>query len=375
MSATPTPPPSPATAPAQPTSNAQRKRVLSVIAFAAIALIGVLLVLYAWRLPPFGSSVQSTENATVRGRVVVIAPQLSGRVTAVGVQDFQRVSEGQLLATIDDRIYRQRLAQAEASLRVQQAALANATQSKRSAAAGITRSAADIAATRAQSDVAAIDLRRIEQLAEQQLISRHDRDVARASNAQARAAAAQARASLDISEQDARSVDVNRDSLDAAVASAEAAVELARIDLDNTRIVAPENGQLGQVGVRVGAFVNAGTQLMAVVPDDAWVLANMKETQMVELRVGQRASFTVDALGGVTMTGQVERISPATGSEFSVLPADNATGNFVKIAQRIPVRITIDPDQALRERLRPGMSVVVSVDTASSPAQDPTRTN
>ncbi|KLJ02578.1 HlyD family secretion protein [Luteimonas sp. FCS-9] len=367
MSATPPPPPSP---PEQPAAPSRRWRALSVSAFAAVALAGVLLVLYAWRLPPFGSAVQSTENATVRGRVTLIAPQVSGYVTRVAVQDFEAVRRGQLLATIDDRIYRQRFEQAQANLRIQQAALANAPQSRRSAQAAIARSAADIAATRAQSDVAAIDLRRIEALADQQLVSQHDRDLARASSAQARASAAQARASLEISEQQAQTVDIDRESLEAAVASAEAAVRLAKIDLDNTRIVAPEDGLLGQVAVRQGALVNAGTQLMAIVPSDVWVVANMKETQMADMRVGQAATFTVDALGGARLTGRVERIAPATGSEFSVLPADNATGNFVKIAQRIPVRIAVDPDQPLAGRLRPGMSVVVSVDTATSGEAD-----
>lgn len=348
--------------------------MLSSIAFASIALLGIGVVLYAWRLPPFGSSVQSTENALVRGKVTLIAPQLSGYVTRVAVQDFQQVKRGDLLATIDDRIYRQRLAQAEANLRAQQAALANATQSRRSAQAGIARSEAAIAKTRAQAAVAAIDLRRLEQLAAAQLISQRDRDLARASNAQANAAEAQAQATLEISRQDETAVGVNRGSLEAAAASAEAAVQLARIDLDNTRIVSPDDGQLGQVTVRQGAFVNAGTQLMAVVPATTWIVANMKETQMVHTRVGQPATFTVDALGGARLRGRVEQISPATGSEFSVLPADNATGNFVKIAQRIPVRISVDADQPLAKRLRPGMSVEVAIDTAAAvqnPGQDP----
>jgi multidrug resistance efflux pump len=127
----------------------------------------------------------------------------------------------------------------------------------------------------------------------------------------------------------------------------------------------PRDGQLGQIGVRLGAYVNSGAQLMALVPNQLWVIANMKETQMDNIRVGQPASFTVDALNHRKFHGHVQRISPATGSEFALLQADNATGNFVKIAQRIPVRITVDPDQAESERLRPGMSVVVSIDTAA----------
>lgn len=133
-----------------------------------------------------------------------------------------------------------------------------------------------------------------------------------------------------------------------------------------SRILAPRDGQLGQLGVRQGAYVTNGTQLMSLVPDTLWIVANFKETQMARIRIGQRASFTVDALDNARLHGRVQDISPAAGSEFSVLPADNATGNFVKIAQRIPLRISVDPDQPLAPRLRPGMSVVVAVNTDSA---------
>ena len=119
------------------------------------------------------------------------------------------------------------------------------------------------------------------------------------------------------------------------------------------------------MNVRRGAYVASGAQLMGLVPREMWVIANLKETQMNGVQVGQGATFKVDALDGATLTGQVERISPATGSEFAVLPADNATGNFVKISQRIPVRIKIDQGQKLAQRLRPGMSVIVSIDTSA----------
>ncbi|WP_460829790.1 HlyD family secretion protein, partial [Massilia agilis] len=182
-------------------------------------------------------------------------------------------------------------------------------------------------------------------------------------------AARQARAALGIARQNFTSVGVNRASLEAAVAGARAAVRLAEIDLSNTRIVAPRDGQLGQVSVRLGAYVNAGTQLTALVPPQLWVIANMKETQMANVRLGQPVTFTVDALDSARLRGHVERISPATGSEFAVLPPDNATGNYVKIAQRIPVRISVDPGQQLAARLRPGMSVVASIDTGAKGQQ------
>ncbi|MEK1908829.1 MAG: HlyD family secretion protein, partial [Pseudomonas chlororaphis] len=342
-----------------------RVRIISSLGFAAIAITGVLIVLYAWQLPPFSSPIESTENALVRGQVTIIGPQLSGYVFEVPVQDFQFVKAGDLLVRLDDRIYKQRLEQSLAQLAAQKAALANVVQQRNSAEATIKLRQAALADSQAQARKSAADLRRNQELIADGSVSQRDLDVTRAANAQTLAAVAQAQAQLDIARQDLQTVIVNRGSLEAAVANAEAAVQLARIDLSNTRVTAPRDGQLGQIGVRLGAYVNSGAQLMALVPNQLWVIANMKETQMDNIRVGQPASFTVDALDHRKFHGHVQRISPATGSEFALLQADNATGNFVKIAQRIPVRITVDPDQAESERLRPGMSVVVSIDTAA----------
>ncbi|AZD78998.1 HlyD family secretion protein [Pseudomonas chlororaphis] len=347
-----------------------RVRIISSLGFAAIAISGVLIVLYAWQLPPFSSAIESTENALVRGQVTIIGPQLSGYVFEVPVQDFQFVKAGDLLVRLDDRIYKQRLEQSLAQLASQKAALANVVQQRNSAEATIKLRQAALADSQAQARKSAADLRRNQELIAYGSVSQRDLDVTRAANAQTLAAVAQAQAQLDIARQDLQTVIVNRGSLEAAVANAEAAVQLARIDLSNTRVTAPRDGQLGQIGVRLGAYVNSGAQLMSLVPNQLWVIANMKETQMDNIRIGQPASFTVDALNHRKFHGHVQRISPATGSEFALLQADNATGNFVKIAQRIPVRITVDPDQAESERLRPGMSVVVSIDTAAEP-KDP----
>ncbi|CRM25163.1 Multidrug resistance protein MdtN [Pseudomonas sp. 31 R 17] len=341
-----------------------RVRLLSSLGFAAVAIVGVLIVLYAWQLPPFSSAVETTENALVRGQVTIIGPQLSGYVFEVPVQDFQYVKAGDLLVRLDDRIYKQRLDQALAQLAVQKASLANVVQQRNSAEATIKLRQAALVDSQAQARKSTADLRRNEELISDGSVSKRELDVTRAANAQTVAAVAQAQASLEIARQDLQTVIVNRGSLEAAVASAEAAVELARIDLSNTRITAPRDGQLGQIGVRLGAYVNSGAQLMALVPKQLWVIANMKETQMDNVQVGQPVTFTVDALNHRRFHGTVQHISPATGSEFSLLQADNATGNFLKIAQRVPVRITVDPDQAESERLRPGLSVVVSIDTA-----------
>jgi multidrug resistance efflux pump len=300
----------------------------------------------------------------VRGQVTIIGPQLSGYVYDVPVSDFQFVKTGDLLVRLDDRIYQQRLDQSLAQLAVQKAALANVVQQRNSAEATIALRQAAVAGSQAQARKNAADLRRNNELVRDGSVSKRELDVSLAASAQTIAAVAQAQANLEIARQDLQSVIVNRGSLEAAVASAEAAVQLARIDLSNTRIVAPRDGQLGQIGVRLGAYVNSGAQLMALVPNQLWVIANMKETQMNNVRVGQPVTFTVDALDHRKFTGRVQRISPGTGSEFALLQADNATGNFVKIAQRVPVRITVDENQAESERLRPGISVVVSIDTA-----------
>lgn len=368
----PTAPPATASAPVTGTlapRNEPRElriRVMSALIFGSVALIGVLLVLYAWQLPPFSSVIQSTEDALVRGQVTIISPELSGYVFEVPVQDYQLVKSGDLLVRLDDRIYKQHLDQALAQLGVQKAALANNLQQRRSAEATILQRQAEVANSAAQASKTGADLRRNEDLISDGSVSKRDLDVTRASNAQAVAAVAQAQAALEIARQDLQTVIVNRGSLEASVANAEAAIELARIDLSNTQVIAPRDGQLGQIGVRLGGYVNSGAQLMALVPNRLWIIANMKETQMAHVQLGQPVTFSVDALDGQKMRGRVQRISPATGSEFSLLPADNATGNFVKIAQRIPVRITVEPDQPLAKRLRPGMSVVVSIDTSQS---------
>ena len=177
----------------------------------------------------------------------------------------------------------------------------------------------------------------------------------------------EAAAAIEVSRQALATTIGSRAGLEAAVRSAEAAVELARIDLANTRIKAPQDGRLGEVGARLGQYVTAGSQLMAVVPKDVWIIANFKETQLTGMKVGQPVVFTVDALDKARLNGHVERFSPAAGSEFSVIRADNATGNFTKVAQRVGVRISIDPGQPRAEALAPGMSVEVRIDKAADP--------
>ncbi len=340
-----------------------RGSLKSTIGFVALLLGGVFLSLYAWGLWPFGSVVQATDNAYVRGQTTVIAPQVNGYVTQVLVRDFESVRAGQVLARVDDRIYRQRVEQALAQLSAQQANLANSRQSSRSSEATLGGQAAAVANARAQLVRAQADMARVDDLVREGSVSFRERDQTLAALRAAEAGVAQAQAQRTVAQEQVRTVEVGRGGLEAGVANARAAVRLAQIDLANTVIRAPQDGRLGEVGVRLGQYVTAGTQLMFLVPASVWVTANFKEAQTARMAAGQPATIRVDALDRAELRGRVERIAPAAANEFAVIRADNATGNFVKVAQRIPVRIAIDPKDPLFARLRPGMSVEARVDT------------
>lgn len=327
---------------------------------------GVLLVLYAWRLPPFVTSVETTDNAYVRGYVTLMSPQVSGYVVDVPVKDYQQVKQGTVLARIDDRIYAQKVAQARATFDAQKATLANSHQQELSAKANINSAEAQIDSANAARKRAELASNRIQNLGDRGIASTSETEQAQSTHDQAKASVHQAEAALEVARQSLATIIVNRASLEANVAGAEAAVHLAEIDLQNTTITAPRDGHLGEVGVRLGQYVTAGTQLMAVVPDDVWVVANFKETQLDGMKVGQPVVISVDALNRRELRGHIERFSPAAGSEFAVIKPDNATGNFTKIAQRVGVRIDIDDDQQIAE-LAPGLSVVVHVDKSAEP--------
>jgi multidrug resistance efflux pump len=336
------------------------------IVWVAIILVGlgaILAALWAWSLFPFSRGVERTDDAYVRGLTAVISPQVSGYVTAVSVRDYQNVAAGDVLVRIDDRIYRAKVDQARGALAAAQAALVNNQQAKASAEASLLGQLAAVVSAQAQLVRAKADMTRADQLVSDGSISIRESDQTRAGLAEADAQLGQAQAAQEVARQNIRSVNIGRGGLEAQVASAGAQLGAALIDLDHTIISAPESGQLSEIGVRLGQYVTNGTQLMSLVPADRWVIAEFKEAQTAHMAVGQFVSFTVDALDGARLRGQVQQLAPAAASEFSVLKPDNATGNFVKVPQRIGIRIAIDSSQPLANRLRPGMSVEASVDT------------
>lgn len=334
-----------------------------IMLFGSIILIGALAILYAWGLPPFRPDSQTTDNAYVRGQTTIIAPQVGGYVTQVLVQDFEHVAAGQILVRIDDRVYRERVAQGTAAIAAQNASLSNSAQSQRSAEAQVRLQDAAVGNANAQLLRAQADMRRVSELVDAGSVSLRERDQTLATLRQAEAAVRQAQAQRQIAIEQVRSVTVGRGGLEAGVANAEATRGLASIDLERTAIRAPRAGNLSEVSVRVGQLVNPGTQLMYLVPETHWVVANFKEAQTAKIRAGQKARMRIDALGGAEIKGTVESVSPAAGSEFSVIKPDTGSGNFVKVPQRIAVRIRIDPGQKLAGKLGPGMSVVATVNT------------
>ena len=346
-----------------------RHPLRNTLIFFTLIVAGVAMALYAWDVPPFSTYSQSTSNAFVKGHTTVVSPQVSGYITEVLVTDYDTVKAGQPLVKIDDRTFRQRVQQAEAQVAAQRAQLANSVQSERSAQASVKAQEAALVSARSQLVRAEADLRRADTLVRDGSISERERDqtvaTARSSVASVQQVEAQRNAALE----QVRSVVVNRGALEAAVRGALAQLQQAEIDLSHTVVMAPSDGRLGQIGGQLGQYVSAGTQLMSVVPPKVWVIANFKEKQIAQMRVGQTATFRVDALNHAELKGRVEEISPAAGSEFSVVTPDNATGNFVKVAQRISVRIGVDPDQPLAKRLAPGMSVeaVVHTDSGGKP--------
>ena len=329
----------------------------------ALIVIGVALILYAWKLPPFTPTVQQTNNAFVKGQTTIISPQVSGYVTEVAVEDFSQVKAGDLLVKIDDRSFQQQLEQAKANIEVAVTNRSSNAQDTGSSQAQIQAREADLNSAKVSVTSAREDVKRYQGLVAIGAVSRAEVAHAEAQLAKALAGVQQAEANLQVAREAGEKTSGSRSSLDANIKNAEAGAKQAQINLENTVIRAPESGQLSQINVQAGQLVSAGTQLMYIVPKGVWIIANFKETQVANMTVGEAATIHVDALGGTQFSGQVSNISPATGSEFSAGAANPATGNYIKIAQRIPVRIDLDPSQPELARLRPGMSVSVDVDT------------
>ena len=314
---------------------------------------------------------ESTDDAFVAGDVTPLSAHVSGYITEMPVNDFQTVRKGDLLAVIDPSDYQAQFDLAQANLAAAQATLANLANQRVVQEALVHQAEATIDATEADvlryqlEDQRQRNLLKTGIAGTQQLVEQAD-DNAKKALAQRRLNEAQ----LDQQKAALAAIDIQEKQLRAQIDAAKAQVALASDNLRYTRILSPADGLVGQRQVRLGQFVNVGTQVIAVLPlPNIWALANFKETQMTNIRVGQPARVTVDAFPDLKLTGHVDSWSPGTGSTFALLPPDNATGNFTKVVQRVPVKIVLDSNPSLGALVRPGMSVEATIDTGAGPVQ------
>ncbi len=309
---------------------------------------------------------ETTDNAFIQADKVSVAPQVDGYVAEVLVADNQHVQAGQVLVRLDTAPLKAALAQAEANAAALDAAVRAVDDKARLEQAMIAQKAAGVAAAHAESQLAQAELARYGTLAGQGWVSPQREQSARAAAGQASASVAQAKATLEAERRSAASLGSARDQTIAQAQAARAVVEQARINLERAEIKAPASGVVGARAVRTGQYVRPGSSLMTVVPlGQAYVVANFKETQVARLKIGQPVTIHADAFGKQAISGRIDSFAPATGSEFALIPVENAVGNFTKIAQRLPVKIVVDPKSPLAGALRPGLSVDVKVDVTA----------
>jgi membrane fusion protein, multidrug efflux system len=336
-----------------------------------LALVGTLLVAVVGIGGYFGHSwwthgrfVVSTDDAYVSADTAVIAPKVAGYINSVPVADNARVAAGTPLLFIDDSDYRLALQQAEAQVAVQQAAVARIDQQIAAGEAQVAQARAELASAKAGAANAKIEYDRAAALADKSFGTQKAVDSTRAELLQANAAVDAASAGVTTAEANAAVLSAQKTEGERVLDQDKLAVDKAKLDLDHTIVRAPFDGVVGNRAAEPGEYVQPGTRLMALVPlQDIYVDANFKETQLADLRPGQTADISVDAFPEHDIKGTVESIAPASGSVFSLLPPDNATGNFTKVVQRLAVRVRVPATVAAADLVRPGMSVVVAVDT------------
>jgi membrane fusion protein (multidrug efflux system) len=307
---------------------------------------------------------QSTDDAYVASDISLISPKIEGYIKQVGVEDNQRVKAGQMLFVIDDSDFAARVAQAQAAVDAEIASVATFETRHDHQIAMINQAAAEVDSAQAEAERADLDQKRYVSLVASDVATKQRYETAQADATKAAANLLRVKAALEAEKQQLAVLDAQKHEEQAKREQARAALRLAQNDLDNTVIRAPVDGVVGNRAGQVGQYVKPGTQLMSLVPlPKVYVTANFKETQLTLMRPGQPAEISVDAYPDQVIEGKVESFAPASGAEFSLLPPDNATGNFTKIVQRVPVRIAVPADGPLSSLLRPGLSVVVSVNT------------
>lgn len=356
--------------PAKP-SFVARHKWLFIAPAAILALVGIGW--FGWHWWTVGRFLVATNDAYLRADNVVIASRVAGYVAAVLVDDNQQATKGGLLIRIVNDDYRARVTEAEGNVAISRADIANTDAQLLVQGATIEEARANVASAVSDFEFQRADFVRYNELARTQAASRRTFEVARNRLQQAEATEQRNRANLSSAERQLQVLSAQRQRYQAELQANEANRELAQINLADTIITAGEDGVIGNRGVRVGQYVDAGTELMTLVPLQAvYLIANYKETQLERVRRGQPVEVVIDSFPDIMLPGIVDSVAPASGAEFSTLPPDNATGNFTKIVQRIPVKIVFDPTRnPLAGKLRPGMSATPTVDTRGEGDRSP----
>jgi membrane fusion protein, multidrug efflux system len=340
-----------------------RKLLFIILPVVALAL-GVSGGWYWWSVLRFQ---QSTDDAYVQSDITVISPKVEGYIKEVRVADNQEVAEGSVLFIIDDRDFAAKLAQAEAAVAAEEAIIATYGNRLKLQQAMIDQAAATVKSAEADLSRAQQDHKRYSALVTTDFASRQRFEQAETDARKGEAAVAKSRAAFAAEQNQLAVLRSQQREEEAKLQQAHATLRLARHELEDTVIRAPVSGVAGNRAGQVGQYVKAGSQLLSLVPlSRVYVTANFKETQLTHMRPGQLAEVAIDAYPGQILEGRIESFAPASGAQFSLLPPDNATGNFTKIVQRVPVRIALPANAALTGRLRPGLSVTVTIDTRNA---------
>ena len=347
-----------------------RLRTAALAGAALLISLGAARYGYDWWTE--GRFIESTDDAYVGGNITPVAPHVGGFVQQVLIHDNQRVEAGQVLIRLDPRDFQAALDHAEAVRAARQAALASLRAHVALQQAVIRQQQADLAARRAQADFAAADAARYRALARTSAGSRQDAQRSATLDQEAQSAVAAAAAALDAGGQKLSVLQAQIAEADAAAAQAGADVQTARLNLSYTELRAPIAGYVGNRAAQVGAYVTAGRYLLSVIPAAGlWVDANFKEDQLARMRPGEAVTVVADVMPDHAFHGHVASLAPGTGAVFSVIPPENATGNFTKIVQRVPVRIVLDGEGGDLGLLRPGLSTVTRVDTRADARRVP----